>query len=168
MTREGDPLILRNSVLIAATIALTASVASAAEAEWSKNSVVGFSVFVTLQKYRIYADHCSTRSPQLKPEFDSRVGGLNSRLQGISRDLLSSGAFNGRGEAPIPADIAFAFQDILNDARHNFERQGTDAVCQKTLQVLGDMDDESLKEDLRQTLVAIQNMTRNMEKESVR
>jgi hypothetical protein len=93
---------------------------------------------------------------------------LSSRIQGISKGLLSSDAFNGMNDKQVPAEISFALKDSLDDAKHNFERQDADSICPKTLQSLGEMGDDSLKADLMQTLVAIQNMTRNLEREGAR
>jgi hypothetical protein len=147
---------------------LTISVASAVEAEWPKNSASDLSVFVTLQIYRIYADHCSVRVPQLQPGFESLMENLNNRIQGISKDLLASDVFKGMKDKPVPAEIVFALKDALHDAEHNFERKDAAFICPTTLQNLGEMDDESLKSRLSETLTAVQNMTRNLENESAR
>jgi hypothetical protein len=90
---------------------------------------------------------------------------LTSRIRSISNDLLSDDEFNGMKGKPVPAEIGFAFGDSLDDAQHNLERQGTEVLCQKKLQSLARLDDESLKSDLTQTLVAVQTMTRNLEKD---
>lgn len=159
---------LRNPVAVAFAMVLAAPVAFTAEAVWAERSVSDLSLFVTLQRFRNNADHCSAKVPQLKPEFDSLMEDLNIRIQEISKGLLSSDAFKDMKDKPVPAEIGFAFKDSLDDARHNFERQDAEAICPMTLQRLGQMDDESLKEDLTQTLVAVQNMTRNLEKEGAR
>jgi hypothetical protein len=158
-------MILKNPIFIALATVLAVPVASTSEAAWSQSSVGDLSIFVTLQRFRIYAVHCSAEVPQLKPKFDGLMEDLNSRIQGISKALLSSDVFNGVKDKPVPAEISFALKDSLDDAKHNFERQDADAICPKTLQNLGEMGDESLKADLMQTLVAVQNMTRNLEKE---
>jgi hypothetical protein len=158
----------KNSAFIALSIVLTISASSAAEAMWPKNSASDLSIFVTLQRYRIYADHCSARIPQLKPKFESLMEILNSRIQGISKGLLASDAFRGMEDKPVPAAIVFALKDTVHDAEHNLERQDAGFICPKTLQDLGDIDDESLRLVLSETLTAVQNMTRNMEKESAR
>jgi len=159
---------LKSPVFVALTIVLTALGASAAEAVWPENSASDLSIFVTLQRFRIYADHCSDKAPQLKPKFDSLMENLNSRIQGMSKGLLSSDVFKGMKDEPVPAQISFALKDSLDDAKHNFERQDVDSICPKTLQRLSDMGDEALKSDLTQTLAAVQNMIRNTEKESAR
>jgi hypothetical protein len=159
---------LKSPVFIAFAIVLTAWGVSAAEAVWPKGSASDLSIFVTLQRFRNYADHCSDKVPQLKPKFDSLMESLNSHIQGISEGLLSSSQFKGMKDQLVPPEISFAFKDSLDDAKHNFERQDVDSICLKTLQNLGEMDDESLKSDLTQTFVAVQNMIRNLEKESAR
>jgi len=153
---------------IALAIVLTASAAYSAEAGRTNSSVGDLSIFVTLQRFRIYADHCSTKSPQLKPEFDSLMEDLGAHIRGISRGMLSADAFKSMKDKPVPAEIVFALEDSLNDAKHNLEKQDAGLVCPKMLHKLAEMDDETLTADLRQTLAAIQNMTRNLEKESAR
>jgi len=163
-----NTLTFGNPVVIAMAMLVLASGASTAEAVPSKDSVGGLSMFVTLQRFRNHADHCSARIPRLKPQFDSLVEGLTSRSQGIARGLLSSDAFRGMKDKPVPAEIRLAFEDSLNDARQNVERQDALYLCEKSLQVLRGMDDDSLRADLAQTLAAIQNMIRNLEKERAR
>lgn len=159
----NNPLLrFRNAGCLA--IVLAAPIASTGEAVWSNKNVSDISIYVTLQRFRIYADHCSAKVPQLKAKFDSRMQELSTHLLNISRTLLSSDAFKDMKDSPVPEEISFALKDSLDDARHNFERQDADAICPKTLQTLGQMDDESLKADLTQTLVAVQKMTQNLEK----
>jgi hypothetical protein len=155
---------LKKSVFIVLAIVLTASVASAAEAVWPKNSASELSIFVTLLKFRIYADHCSARVPQLKPRFESLMEDLNSHVQGISKGLLASDVFKGMKDKQVPAEIIEAFKDSFDDVKHNFERRDAASICPKTLQDLGEMDDESLKSDLSQIFTAVQNMIRKLEK----
>jgi hypothetical protein len=157
---------LKNAVFVA--LASSASVVCAAEATWPKNSASDLSMFVTTQRFRIYADHCSAKVPQLKQKFDGLMQSLNSHIQGVSKDLLASDVFKDMKDKAVPAEIIFALKDSLDDAKHNFERRDADAVCLQTLQRLGEMDDESLRSDLTQTLTAVQTMIRNLEKESVR
>lgn len=159
---------LTKPVVASIAIVLTASVAHAAEAVWPKNSASEFSIFVTLQRFQIYADHCSVRVPELKPKFEVLMESLNSHMQGIARGLLSSDMFRDLKDKSVPAEISFAFKDSLDDAKHNFERQDADLACPEKLQNLGGIDDDSLKSDLTQTLLAVQSMTRNLEKESAR
>ena len=159
---------LKIPAFVALAMAVTASVAPSAEAVWSKFSASDLSIFVTLQRFRIYADHCSDKVPQLRSRFDSLMEDLNTHIQGISKGLLSSDVFESMKDKPVPAEISFAFKDSLDDAKHNFERQDADSICPKTLQNLSEMDDESLKSDLTQTFVAVQKMILNIEKESAR
>jgi hypothetical protein len=154
----------RISALIAFSIVLTSAAASAAEAEWPKNSASELSIFVSLQRYRIYADHCSAGTPQLKPQFESLMEKLNNRMQGISNGLLASAVFKGMKDKPVPAEIVFALKDALHDAEHNVERQDAAFICPKALQNLGELDDDSLKSALLETLTAVQNMIRNTER----
>jgi hypothetical protein len=158
---------LRKPVVIALAIVLNASVASSAEAVWPK-SASDLSIFVTLLKFRIYADHCSSQVPELSPEFAVLTKNLNSRMQGISESLLASDVFRGMKDTPVPLEIIDAFKDIFNDLKHNFERRDAATICPKTLQNLGDVDDESLKFELSGALTAVQNMIRNLESRSAR
>lgn len=150
-------------VFIAIAMLLAASATPAAEAVWPKNSASELSIFAVLQRYRIYADHCSARIPRLKPEFEGLMDKLGSRIQGIATGLLASGAFKDMRDKPVPAHIVLALKDLLHDAEHNFERQDSGFICPKTLQDLGEISDESLKSDLSVTLTSVQNMTRNFE-----
>jgi hypothetical protein len=159
---------VKNPAYVALCVVLTISVASSAETMWPKNSASDLSIFVTLERYRIYADHCSARIPQLKPQFASLMENLNKRIQGISEGLLASDEFIGMKDKPVADAIVFALKDTLHDAEHNVERQDAAFICPKALQNLGEMDDESLKSGLSQTLTAVQNMTRNQEKASAR
>lgn len=159
---------LKNSSFIALAIILTAAAASAAEAVWPENSASDLSVFATLQRFRIYADHCSTNVPQLRPKFDSLMDRLDSHIQGISKGLLASDVFKGMKDKPVPAEIVFSFKDSFDDAKHNVERLDAASICPKTLQDLGETDDESLKSGLTEILTAVQSMIRNLEKESAR
>jgi len=158
----------RNSVFYALGIVLTSSVVSAAEAVWPKNSASDLSTFVALLRFRIYADRCSAEVPQLKPQFESLMEDMNSHIQDISEGLLASAEFKGMKDEPVPAEIIDAFKDSFNDAKHNFERQDAASICPKTLQNLGEMDDESLKSGLTEILTAVQTMIRNLQKESAR
>lgn len=164
-------LLLRNfmkSTFIALTIVLVTSVAISAEAVWPNNSAGDLSIFVTLQRYRIYADHCSASIPQLKPKFESLMEDLSSRIQGVSKVLLASDAFKGMKDKPVPAEIVFALRDILSDTEHNVESKDAAAICQKTMQSLSEMDEKSLGADLSVTLSGVQKMIGNLEKEDVR
>jgi hypothetical protein len=156
------------TLFIALAIVLATSFASAAEAVWPKDSASELSIFVTLQRYQIYADHCSARIPQLKPKFERLMDKLNSHIQGISKGLLASDVFKGMKDKPVPAEIVFAFKDTLDDAEHNFERQDAAVICPKTLQSLDETDDEALKSGLSEIFTAVQNMIRNLEKTSAR
>jgi hypothetical protein len=158
----------KNLAFIVLCIVLTLSVASAAEAMWPKNSASDLSVFVALQRYRIYADHCSARIPQLRPQFESHMDNLNNRIQGVSKVLLASDLFKGMKGRPVPDAIVFALKDAFHDTEHNVERQDPAIICPKALQNLGAMDDDSLKSGLSETLTAVQNMIRNLEKAGAR
>jgi hypothetical protein len=159
---------LKSSVLTALALVLTGSVAPAAEAVWPRNSASDLSIFVSILRFRIYADHCSTKVPQLKPKFESLMENLNSRIQGISKILLASEVFHGMKDKQVPAVIADAFKDSFDDVKHNFERLDAVSTCPKTLQSFGEMDDESLRSGLMEALTAVQNMIQKLEKESAR
>ena len=158
----------KKSTFLALAIVLVTSVTSAAESVWPKNSASDLSTFLVLQRYRIYADHCSVQMPQLQPQFASLMDSLNSRIQDISKGLLASEVFRGMKDKPVPAEIVFALEDMLDDSKHNFERQEAASICPKTLQNLGEIDDESLKVRLSEILSSVQNMTQNLEKGSAR
>jgi hypothetical protein len=158
----------KKPAFLALAIVVIASVTSAAETTWPTNSASDLSVFVTLQRFRIYADQCSDKVPGLKPQFDSVMESLSSHINGIAKSVLSSNVFRGMKTAPVPAAISFAFKDSLEDARHNFERQDADVVCPTKLQSLGKVDDDTLRFDLTQTLLAVQSMIKNLEKEGAR
>jgi hypothetical protein len=158
----------RNSLFIALAVLLGTSVASAAEPVWPRNSASDFSIFVTLLRFRIYADHCSAEVPRLKPEFEGLMKDLNTHVQDISKGLLASDEFKGMNDTPVPTEIVDAFKDSFHDTKHNFERRDAASICPETLQSLGEMDDESLKSGLTQVLTAVQNMTRNLEQEGTR
>jgi hypothetical protein len=155
-------------MLIGVAAAWTAAIASAAEAEWPGHSASDLSAFVTLQRFRIYAEHCSASVPELKPQFDSRMQDLASRLQGISKEILASAVFSDMQNKPVPAEIVAAFKDSFDDMRHNVERRDAAVICPATLQDFGDMDNETLKSGLRETLTALQKMMRNLEKDNAR
>jgi len=157
----------RPVAIVLASVA-AASVASSAEAVRTTRSVSDLSIFVTLQRYRIYADRCSTKSPQLKPEFDSLMQDLDDRIRAIANGLLSTTAFKGMNGKSVPDQIGFAFADSLDDAKHNVARQESESFCRKSLKEFAEIDDGSLKADLTQILIAVQKMTRNLETESAR
>jgi len=158
----------KNPTFLALAIFVMASVASPAETTWPTNSPSDLSIFLTLQRFQIYADQCSDKVPRLKPKFDSLMVSLSSHTHGISKSLLSSDVFRDMKTKPVPAAISFAFKDSLADARHNFERQDAESICPAKLQSLGEMDDESLRSDLTQTFLAVQSMIQNLERESAR
>jgi len=158
----------KNPAFLAFAILVMAAVASPAETTWPTNSASDLSIFLTLQRFRIYADQCSDKVPGLKPKFDSLMESLSSHTHGISKSLLSSDVFRGMKTKPVPAAISFAFKDSLEDARHNFERQDAESICPVKLQSLVEMDDESLRSDLTQTFLAVQSMIQNLERESAR
>jgi hypothetical protein len=156
--------VLINAVVIALVIALTTSVAAAAEAIWPKHSASDVSIFVTMLRFQIHADHCSAQLPQLKPKFDDLMENLNIRIQGISKGLLASGDFAGMKDTPVPAEILDALEDSFHDGKHNLERLDAASICPKTLQDFGQVDDESLTSGLRANLMAVQNMIQKLGK----
>ena len=93
---------------------------------------------------------------------------VESRIQGISKSLLSSSAFKGVSDGEVPSEISFAFKDSLDDERRNFERKDAETLCPQLLQKWGAMEDESITSELTQTLLAVQSMTRNLEKAGAR
>lgn len=167
-TLRGKYMNPRKPVLASLALVVAASGASSAQEVWPKDSAGDLSIFVTLQRFQIYADHCSVKLPELKPKFDGLMERLNSHIQGISKSLLSSDMFGDMKSEPAPAEISFALKDSLDDAKHNLERKDADSICPKILQKLGQIDDDSLKSELMQTLVAVHSMTRNLENESIR
>jgi hypothetical protein len=153
---------LRKSAFIALAIVLATSVIPAAEVAWPRSSASELSIFVTMLRFRIYADHCAAKAPQLSPKFDSLVEGLNERIQDISKGLLASDAFKGMTDKPVPAEIVDAFKDSFEDVKHNVERLDAASVCPKKLQDFAELDDESLKSALTVALTAVQNMMQNL------
>lgn len=137
--------------------------AGAAEPAWPAKSASDLSMFVTLQRFRIYADHCAAQTPALKPQFDKLLLDLDSRLQDLSRQVLADDAFGGLRTRPVPAAIIAAFKDSFEDMSHNVERQDAAKLCPKALQNLGTVNDETLRTDLRQALTAVRNMIGNLE-----
>ncbi len=155
---------VRNTVFIALAMALTASAATAAEAVWPRNSANEVSIFVTILRFRIYADHCSAEIPQLEPKFASLMENLSSRIQGISMGLLALNEFKGMKDKPVPVEIIDALKDSFDDVKHNVERLDAASICSKTLQNFGEMDDEALKSALTANLTAVRNMSQNLAK----
>jgi hypothetical protein len=159
---------IKNSMLMALATLVTTAAAPAAETVWPTSSASDFSVHLTLQSFRIYADHCSANVPQLKPEFENLMQDLSSRIQGLSKGLLASDEFKGMQARPVPAQLIDAFKDSFHDSKLNFERRDPASICQKTLQSVGEMDDEALKSGLTEGFRAVQNMIQNLEKAGVR
>jgi hypothetical protein len=147
---------------------LTTSAATAAEEVWPKNSASEVSIFVTILRFQIYADHCSAKVPQLKPKFESLMADLSSRIQGISKGLLASEEFMGMKDKPVPVEIIDALKDSFDDVKHNFERLDAASICPETLQTFSETDNESLISGLTVNLAGVQNMIQRMEKESAR
>jgi hypothetical protein len=143
---------------------ILAAAVPAAEVAWPRNSASDLSMVVALQSLQVRADHCAGGLPQLKGEFESAMENLHIHMQGISRGLLASDAFRDMEDKPVPAEIIRAFKDIFDDARHNAERQDASSVCPKTLKELREMDDESLRSALTQSLTAVRNMMQKLEK----
>jgi hypothetical protein len=156
----SESMNLRKSVFIAVAMALAGSIATAAEAAWPRNSASDVSIFVTMLRFRIHAEHCSAKVPQLESKFDSLMKNLENRVQGISKSLLASDEFEGMKDEPVPAEIIDALQDSFDDGKHNLERLDAAAICPKALQNFGEMDDDALKSGLTANLKAVQNMIR--------
>lgn len=167
-TLAGKSMNPKSSSLVVLAIALSTSVATAAEAVWPTNSASEIAVFVTVLRFRIYAEHCSAHVPELKPRFEGLMQGLDGRIQGLSQALVASDAFRDMKDAPVPVEIVEALEDSFHDGKHNLERQDASAVCPKKLQDFGDINDESLKEGLAANLKAVQNMMRNLGRKSAR
>jgi len=152
----------RRPVLVALAIAMTASFAASAEEAWPSSSASDVSVFVTMLRFRIYAEHCSAKVPGLGPEFESLMENLSSRIGRISEHLLASADFKGMKGKPVPARIIDAFRDSFQDVKHNLERLDAASVCPKTLRTFAEMDDVSLEAGLATTMSAVQNMSRKL------
>jgi hypothetical protein len=152
----------KRPVLIALAIAMTASSAALAEEAWPSSSASDVSVFVTMLRFRIYAEHCSAKVPGLGPEFESLMENLGLRMGRISERLLASADFKGMKGKPVPARIIDAFRDSFEDMKRNLERQDAASVCPKSLRTFGKMDDVSLEADLATTMSAVQNMSRKL------
>jgi hypothetical protein len=155
-------------LIIALAMALTTSAATAAEEVWPKNSASDVSIFVTILRFQIYADHCAAKVPQLKPKFESLMEDLNSRIQGISKGLLASEEFMGMKDKQVPVEIIDALKDSFDDVKHNFERLDAASICPKTLQNFRDMDNEALISGVTANFTGVQNMIQRMEKEGAR
>lgn len=164
----GKSLNFKIPAIIALAMVLTTSVASAAEVVWPKDSASDFSIFVTLLRFRINADHCSAKVPELKPRFESLMEDLNTHVQRIAKGLLASDVFKDMKDKAVPVEIVDAFKDSFDDTKHNFERRDAAAICPQTLEDLGEMDDESLKSGLTEILTAVQVMIRNLEKQAAK
>jgi hypothetical protein len=158
----------KNSVFLALALALTISVATAAEAVWPKNSASEVATFATVLRFQIYADHCSDKIPQLEAQFDSLMESLSSRIQKLSMILLATDEFSGMKDTLVPVEIFDALKHSFHDVTHNVERLDAVSICSKTLQNFGDMDDEALQSALAANLTAVQNMSQKLENERAR
>jgi hypothetical protein len=158
----------KNSVFLGLALALTISVATAAEAVWPKNSASEVATFATVLRFQIYADHCSDKIPQLEAQFDSLMESLSSRIQKLSMILLATDEFNGMKDTLVPVEIFDALKHSFHDVTHNVERLDAVSICSKTLQNFGDMDDEALQSALAANLTAVQNMSQKLENERAR
>ncbi len=155
-------------MLIALAMSLSTSVVTAAEAVWPTNSASDVSMLATILRFRIYADHCSAKVPQLKPKFESLMESLTSRIQGLSMGLLDSDEFKGMKDKPVPVEIIDALKDSFDDVTHNVERLDAASICAQTLQNFGEVNDDSLKAGLTANLKAVQNMSQKLENASAR
>ena len=160
----ASPAPLWTGKALAVVLMLVNPVLPAAEVAWPRDSASDLSIFLSTLRFRIYADHCSARLPELEPKFELLLKALNGRVDAISRDLVSSGTFKDMKNTPVPDEIIDAFRDSFDDVRHNLERADAAVVCPMTLQNFGDMDEESLKSGLTQTLTAVQTMIQNLRK----
>jgi hypothetical protein len=158
---------LRNSLYAVLAIASSA-VVPAAQHEWPKSSASELSVFATLQRFRIYADHCSAGIPRLKPDFDSLMENLGRRVGDMARDLLATAMFRDLVGKPVPEEVIFSLEDAFHDVGHNIQRQDAASICPKALQNLRDVKDETLKSELAASLAAVRNLIRNLENEGAR
>jgi hypothetical protein len=100
----------------------------------------------------------------LKPAFDALIQRLASRIQDISKNIVDSDEFKDMPDEPVPAEIIHALKDSFDDLKHNFERRDAALICPKTLQDLGEVNDESLKSGLMDILTGVQNMIRNLDR----
>lgn len=160
--RARSSMNLKTSSLAVLAVALTASLATADETAWPTNSAGEISVFATVLRFQIYADHCSARVPELKPKFESLMEDMNRRIHGLSKGLIASEEFKDMQDAAVPVEIVEALDDSFHDGRHNLERQDAATVCPKKLQDFGAMNDESLQEGLTANLKAVRNMMRKL------
>lgn len=157
-----------NSAFLALAMALTISVATAAEPVWPKNTASEVATFATVLRYQIYADHCSDKIPQLEAKFNSLMESLSSRIQEMSKNLLATDEFNGMKNQLVPVEIFDALKHSFHDVAHNVEILDAATICSKTLQDFGDMDDQTLQSALAANLKAVQNMSQKLENERAR
>ncbi len=146
----------------ALAVALTISVASAAEAEWPENSVSEVSTFATVLRFQIYADRCSAEIPELGPKFDSLMQSLRDRVQRISTSVLASDEFNGMKDKTVPVEVLDALKHSFHDAAHNVERLDAASICPKALRDFGGLEDEALKLTFTANLTAVHNMSQKL------
>jgi hypothetical protein len=149
---------------IALAMVLAAPVAAAAEPAWPKDSASDLSVFVAMQKYRLYADHCAVEVPGLKPAFERLMAKLDGRMEGVSKGLLAAPAFVAMRDKPVPPEIIAAFQDSFHDSEHNLERADAAVVCPKALKDFDAIGDDTLKTELNGTLTAVHTMIQKLQK----
>jgi len=160
---ERRTMSIGRGAVVSLALVLAVPVTHADERVWPSASAGELSVFVTLLRFQIYEEHCSSGVPKLKPEFEIRVQGLARRIQAISIGLLGSEEFRGIRDRPVPVEIVDAFKDSFHDTQHNFERRDAASICPETLQRLDVVSDESLKTGLTEVLTAVRNMMRNLD-----
>lgn len=148
---------------LALAVALTISVASAAEAVWPEHPASEVATFATVLRFQIYADRCSGEIPELGAKFDSLVESLRDRIQGISTRLLASDEFKGMKDKVVPVEVIDALKHSFHDAEHNVERLDATSICPQALRDFGDLDDEALEFSLTANLTAVHNMSQKLE-----
>lgn len=140
-----------------------ATTAAATEPAWPDGPASEVATFATMLRYHIYADHCSDKLPQLKPEFDSVIETLDRRIRAISAGLLSSSRFGGARNVMVPVEIMDAIKHSFHDMQHNVESRDAASICPASLRSFGDVDDEALETSLTENLTAVQNMSQKFE-----
>lgn len=152
----------------ALAVALTISVASAAEAEWPENPAGEVAMFATALRFQIYADHCSAGMPELGAKFDSLMKSLRDRIKGISTSVLASEEYHGMKDKVVPVEVIDALKHSFHDAEHNVERLDVASVCPQSLRDFGALDDEALKLTFTSNLTAVHNMSQKLEEARTR
>lgn len=154
---------LRHALFLVLAIPMAMPVATADEANWPTNPASEVATFATILRYRIYADHCSGKIPQLEAEFDHLMEGLDRRIRGISTRLLSTSEFEGMKEEVVPVEIMDAIKHSYHDLEHNVGTLDAASTCSTTLRTFGELGDEALEASLTANLTAVHNMSQKMQ-----